>query len=413
MQNFDWETTAALVFETPLAPAEARAGEPFTIAPATFAKLKKGGVVKGGGAIINRLQTKSGLRFETDLNTVGSEANWFEAALKARLAETPDLPYPRVTVRFPSSGGNVSVLDLPHRSADAWLRNTTIYSNGPHPHDMRPGQLHFEDDCTAIFEQFPIDLLFGFWASGTGSGRQNSRLARSVVSRITGITEVSDGDITLKAAAQRQDPLIKGTTELYYNKESHDAGGPMFTVDKDRGSDWSEADIDKKDRSKLKTPSGHNFGDVPSERENARVFLDRARQTTTISLTALRRLHFPTAEGSASPKRDRAAHDVLFALALLCYALRRQQGYFLRSGCDLIPYGESRFEIVHTDGKREAFALPAVADAETAYRKAVERAALQDLRFAANRIVEAPPELNRNRATTVEEDEEPFDATRS
>src|SRR5215472_7043398 len=100
-----------------------------------------------------------------------------------------------------------------------------------------------------------------------------------------------------------------------------------------------------------KEPSVVNHGNVtPSvsrDDEPGGVTLAEAVQTTLLSLPQLRRLRFPDPEtGKCSPERDAAGRTVLAALALYAVALQREDGYFLRSRCHLVPAAPPRCELV-------------------------------------------------------------------
>ena len=70
-----------------------------------------------------------------------------------------------------------------------------------------------------------------------------------------------------------------------------------------------------------------------------------ARQTTVLSLAALRRLRFPEKGEALTNDRDRTARAVLAALGLVAMTAARRD-YFLRSRCDLYAPVLSPFEIV-------------------------------------------------------------------
>jgi CRISPR-associated protein Csb1 len=70
-----------------------------------------------------------------------------------------------------------------------------------------------------------------------------------------------------------------------------------------------------------------------------------ALQTTVLSLSALRRLRFPSTEGH-SPERDTAARTVLAALGLVAIAAQRERDYFLRSRCELRAVDCPKYEFV-------------------------------------------------------------------
>ncbi len=105
--------------------------------------------------------------------------------------------------------------------------------------------------------------------------------------------------------------------------------------------------------SKAGKPSAINHGNItPSvskEDEPGGVTISQAVQTTVLSLPQLRRLRFADPETKkSSPERDDAGRTVLAALALYAVALQREDGYFLRSRCHLVPLDESRAEIIGT-----------------------------------------------------------------
>jgi CRISPR-associated protein Csb1 len=75
------------------------------------------------------------------------------------------------------------------------------------------------------------------------------------------------------------------------------------------------------------------------------VTMKYALQTTVLSLSALRRLRFPS-NGSQSPERDVAARTVLAALGLVAVTAQRERDYFLRSRCELRAVNSPKYEFV-------------------------------------------------------------------
>jgi CRISPR-associated protein Csb1 len=131
--------------------------------------------------------------------------------------------------------------------------------------------------------------------------------------------------------------------------------------------------------SKAGKPSAVNHGNVtPSvsrDDEPGGVTLAEAVQTTVLSLPQLRRLRFPDPEtGATSADRDDAGRTVLAALALYAVALQREDGYFLRSRCHLIPVAPPRCELVGATAQEvEPFTLTADL-ARAAFEEARKRA---------------------------------------
>ena len=108
-------------------------------------------------------------------------------------------------------------------------------------------------------------------------------------------------------------------------------------------------------------PSAINHGNIaPSiETRAGGVTMDRAVQTTVLSLPALRKLRFQTGTdgkplGDRRPVAEHAARTALAALGLAAVAFGRDNGYALRSRADLVPEGPLVFEIVPRDGGEPA-----------------------------------------------------------
>lgn len=75
------------------------------------------------------------------------------------------------------------------------------------------------------------------------------------------------------------------------------------------------------------------------------VTMDKALQTTVLSLPALRRLRFPM-NSKFSPAMDDAARTALAALGLCAATLSREQGCDLRSRCLLVPISAYEWELL-------------------------------------------------------------------
>ena len=104
----------------------------------------------------------------------------------------------------------------------------------------------------------------------------------------------------------------------------------------------------------LGRPSVINHGNVtPSIVDQAGgVTIDRAIQTTVLSLAALRKLRFVTAtdgkllDPAARREAELAARTAVAALAVAAIAYQREQDYDLRSRCLLVPQEAPELELV-------------------------------------------------------------------
>jgi CRISPR-associated protein Csb1 len=79
------------------------------------------------------------------------------------------------------------------------------------------------------------------------------------------------------------------------------------------------------------------------------VSVSHVKQTTILSLSALRRLHFPLLGAKAKPETDLSAQTLLAALALCAVTYARRDGNDLRSRCVLIPTAPALFELLGSD----------------------------------------------------------------
>jgi CRISPR-associated protein Csb1 len=97
-------------------------------------------------------------------------------------------------------------------------------------------------------------------------------------------------------------------------------------------------------------PSEINHGNVTPSVNDGGVTIDKAIQTSVLSLPALRRLHFPIGDKSDC-SIDNAARTVLAALGLCAITLSFEQGYDLRSRCLLVPTHEPKLELIGKPGE--------------------------------------------------------------
>jgi CRISPR-associated protein Csb1 len=307
------------------------------------------------------------------LDSAASQANRMEEAL-LRAFERKECDIPVLSVTIPRPGSTptrVTVLDAPHRVSDAIFRDSNI--DGKRFRDSTIGKQLVEariDNATALFKFCPTALIFGFWDSQSESGVHGAKVARALVSEIIGLDVVNG-----RRTSSRVDPLAISASAARIYKSEQD----MWTLDEKEAIKERNKPVPYGKASKAGKPSAINHGNVtPSvskEDEPGGVTISEAVQTTVLSLPQLRRLRFPDPEtGQSSPERDAAGRTVLAALALYAAALQREDGYFLRSRCHLIPQSPARYELVSaTSQEVELFLLTAQA-ARTIFDEARQRA---------------------------------------
>ena len=333
------------------------------------------------------------------LDSVQSQANRMEDALQnAFLPSWRDLdPNISTAVQLPcdlpllavhiENHGWVTSLTAPHRIHDAIIRDSEVEEstdNGnPIPfrksaigQEIRAARVHA---ATALFRHCPTALIFGTWDSTAGEGLNSAKIPRAIVSEIIGV-DITPGVRT----ASRIDPLgIRASSATVYrlkdaqndwtlDESEADEGknGPK-RFNKGKPSDINHGnvtpDMPRFDRQEIRDQKLGQLPDILSSNEGAPirdgavkpggVTMAYALHTWTLSLTQLRRLRFPpgssckdqsVAEGgsaekdlrnAATPEPHEAARTVLAALALYALALQQEQGYWLRSRCELAPEG--------------------------------------------------------------------------
>lgn len=96
------------------------------------------------------------------------------------------------------------------------------------------------------------------------------------------------------------------------------------------------------------TPAEINHGNIPPTLTNPEtgpggVTFREARQTAVLSFTQIRKLRFPV-QGTENSDLDNAGRAVIAALGVLAITLQLEEGYQLRSRCQLIPTTAPDFE---------------------------------------------------------------------
>jgi CRISPR-associated protein Csb1 len=277
------------------------------------------------------------------LDSVQSQANRMELALlEAHRANRTQLPL--LVARFDQDTlikkFSITSLEAPHRAADAIFRDS-LYGEMIFRRSEKGRILDTADarSATGLFGLCPTALLFGLWDSTGPRGGLGAKFQRAIVSEMVGIS-ASAGVKT----SSRIDPaqVMLGAGPLYSRKNDIDAA-PEWTLDAGNGA---------KKLGKDGKPSEANHGNVTPGITDGGFTVAVAKQTTVISLTALRRLRFPLGGKSESNVEvDTAARTVLAALGLAAASLTRDDSADLRSRCHLIATSAPTWELIDKPGQ--------------------------------------------------------------
>lgn len=281
------------------------------------------------------------------LDSVQSQANRMEDALLYAW-RTGEIQLPVLQVDFHSTDipqyGTITVLQAPHRVADAILRDSLF--QGKDFRESPVGQKFVRStpmDATGLLEVCPTALVFGTWDStGFGPGGMGAKFARTVVSEIIGVA-AQEG----RRAAVRVDPLgIQKRAATIYRAKSSDSWTTNAS-EAETTPDGAPVKFSRRSKSaEAGTPAVINHSNIITDIERGGVSIRHALQTTVLSLAALRKLHFPDETGAISADRDSAARTYLAALGLCAIFLQQERfGYDLRSRCLLVPE-DRRVELV-------------------------------------------------------------------
>lgn len=288
------------------------------------------------------------------LDSVQSQANRMELALQEAVdagrvrmplvevdfsehAPTGDVEADKQAGRLIDAIGKMTSLQVPHRLADAILRDSEL-DGVPFRQSGIGRALNTISLANAapLFELCPTALIFGMWDSTGPKGGLGPKFERAMVSEIVGIgAEVGD---LLRGV--RRDPLeIRAAVKVQ------------------KGADGSWKVTDAKAKGAV-APSKVNHSSVPYPEQRDRktddnsyagATIEYAEQTTTLSLICLRRLRFPL-NGKADAAADQAARAVLAALGLCSAVLAFEAGVGLRSRSLLWPDGPMIWQLLERPG---------------------------------------------------------------
>lgn len=269
-------------------------------------------------------------RHDVLLDGVPSQANRAELALlKGLRAGRIEIPLLEISHQGAASVVLTS-LELPHRFADAYLRDSEIDGVNFDKTDLgKAFQAASSDDVKALFQHDPGSLVFGAWNSHR-KGRQ-AKFPRIYASEIVGWDPALG-----ERKAGRMDPLnLTGNA-------------------KPDGDTWTFVAAGEKIKGERLSEIGH--GNIPPNAAHGGVTITSATRFATVSFAALDRLGF----GGASHEASVAARTALAAYALLADRLAfSAPSLWLRSGCELVTIGDT-LEWVNRGGTADAFTLNTV-----------------------------------------------------
>ena len=288
------------------------------------------------------------------LDSVASQANRMELALlAARRSGLVNLPL--LEVRFDRDDlpckFTVTSLEAPHRIADALFRDSRLDGKMFRASDIGKLLDHARiDNAAGIFGICPTALLFGFWDSTGPRGGLGVKFQRAITSEIVGHNAVPG-----KKTASRNDPAdIRTQAGPLYERAVKSDESPDWTLNENESS--RERNAPKRyNRGSAQgspgNPSKANHGNVTPTISDGGFTISEAVQTTTLSLSVIRRLRFPLHDTADSDVNvDTAARTALAALGLAAGTLARTDTD-LRSRCHLIPQNPVVWELLDRPGQ--------------------------------------------------------------
>ncbi len=296
------------------------------------------------------------------LDSVASQANRIEESLQAAW-EDGRLSFPVITIDFTKEDkvadlGTISVLQTPHRIADALLRDSVdAKDRKTRFRETKIGQAYTDatvKNATAVYMYCPTALIFGVWDSTGPKGGLGSKFQRALVSEIVGV-----GAEPGVKTASRLDPVgIQANVPVYHGKDDPEDWTANEDLAQKKGN--KPVAFSRKGAEGKGKPSAVNHSNIaPTIEDKAGgVTMDYALQTTVLSLPALRRLRFLSdgagkqLSGASRTEAENALRTALAALAIAGVVEQRERGYDLRSRSFLIPEDGRplRFELVPPDG---------------------------------------------------------------
>lgn len=283
------------------------------------------------------------------LDSVASQANRMEASLLSMIRDG-SIALPLVSVSFAAADGSppleVNSLSAPHRIYDAIFRDSLL-GDVPFPKSEMGSRIiaAWPDDATALFASCPTTLVFGGWHSTGPRGGNGHRFPRVLVSEVVGM-HARQGVTT----RSRLDPLQIGSGVPVYACSKP----PGWTIDpeqatKVRGKAVLFPSGAPQDRAGRASFLNHSSVTPSIEEHGGGVSIDKAEQTSVLSLAGLRQLRFPV-DGTEDAVRSRTARVVLALLSMVAVSGMQRELGMLRSRCMLCPAEPPVWEILDAMG---------------------------------------------------------------
>jgi CRISPR-associated protein Csb1 len=255
-------SAAALRSITKLQPIEGEGGKVF---PATYAGGKYATEKR-------RLRTENGSEREVDcvlLNSVQSESNAAELALLNAIERGQitlpliEVDFSEVNSQFQKDLPNLTSLEVPHRLADAILRDSVLtdgtrFDVSDYAVRWRRSNLW---NSTPIYELCPTALVFGMWGSPEKPGGLGAKFERAYISEIVAV----DTLVVDHRSGFRVDPLSASSKVPLIRTEQ----GFQLAGEKAKNA---------------VRPSVLNHGNIVFESTNGGIRCRFAEQTTVVSL---------------------------------------------------------------------------------------------------------------------------------
>ena len=322
------------------------------------------------------------------LDSVQSQANRMELAL-LEAHRSGEVELPLLVARFDQGElpkkFKVTSLEASHRIADAVFRDSLLdgvkFPNSDKGLILKAADIR---RATGLFGVCPTALVFGLWDSTGPRGGSGVKFQRALVSEIVGYGAVpgikTASRIDQLGIERRSGPVFRtesGDWTLDPNKAEKVRGKPVLFRLNRQGRKVTYDPDSEKDIPDQGRPSVINHGNVTPDYDFARdnnqgvydtvidehgkerrvprilggFTISKARQTTVLSLSALRRLRFPL-NGAADSDRevDLAARTTLAALGIAAGTLARADTD-LRSRCQLFAEQEPVWELLDRPGQ--------------------------------------------------------------
>lgn len=282
------------------------------------------------------------------------------------IADDASVGLPRIEVAVGESV--ISAFKLPHRVFDAILRDSELDGQGFRKSPIGKALIDARaSNATALFRHAPTVLLFGGWDSFGGLKVGAAKWPAALAGQILGF----DATLAQKAGV-RSDPL-----EITIDRfEAYKAKDPaeFWTTDQ------AAAELSDKGKPTVLHPAEVGHGNIPAKPLTKGAWVRSIELRSSLSLTRLRRYHFPDADGATSGARDHAAVTLLACLSVLLLAERMDRGLDLRAGAEL-DATTLRWAVRRGLAADQAFDVT-VAAARVAFESAVKAADEQGLEFA-------------------------------